>query len=83
MSAQAMNPFATRIPSPADVICTTRQGVQTLQKWIYYHWARIREIKAYLYSVTNSREVKEGTVREAISSPAILCDVMREIIIHP
>ena len=83
MCAQATNPFATRIPSPADVIHTTRWGVQTLQKWIYYHWARIREIKAYSYSVTNSREVKEGTVHEAVSSPTILCDVVREIIIHP
>ena len=83
MSAQATNPFATKIPSPADVIRTTRRGVQTLQKQIYYHWERIKEIKAYLYSVTNSREVKEGTVRKAVSLPAILCDVVREIIIHP
>ena len=83
MSTQAMNPFATGIPSPADVICTTHWGVQTLQKRIYYHWTRIREIKAYSYSITNSREVKEGTVCEAVSSPTILCDVVREIIIHP
>jgi hypothetical protein len=73
MSAQVTNPAATTIPAPVDVICTTRQGLQTLQKQIYYHWAGIREIKMYSYSVTHSRQVKEGIVREAVSSPSTIC----------
>jgi hypothetical protein len=70
MSAQITNTSVAAIPIPVDLIRIGRR-LQPLQNRIYYHWARIREIKAYSYSAAHSRQVKEGLLREAVSLFAI------------